>query len=166
MASEKKLFILRSHAIVTELVTYILKIEMEPLKEVIIREYKKDRTVAMNALYWVWNTYISEKTGETKDEVHERHKKDYLVRIYERDNPEYAEMIQTIRNLYKDGHKKDAEYLHKQIVKLTSTTDANVSQFCEYLDDIEKGSIENKIPLPRPEDKYYEAMGIKQGKAE
>lgn len=164
MASEKKLFILRSHAVVTELVTYILKLEMEPLKEVIIREYNKDRTLDQNSLYWYWLTHIAEKRGETKDALHFYYKEKFLVNIFERDDKEYAAMIQTIRNIWKQGGKQDAELLHKNIVRLTSTTDANLKQFKEYLTDIEHDSISKGLPLPHKEDIYYSAMGIKEGK--
>jgi hypothetical protein len=162
MAKEKRIFIIRSNGPKNEAVNAILELEYDPLHEVIIQEYKKDRSLSQNALYWVWCTHISKITGETKDEVHERLKGAHLVKIYERDNPDYAKIIQTVREIWKSGNKKDAEFLHKEIVRLTSTTDANVAQFTEYLNDIENAERDNNIILPHPEDHYYTAMGIKQ----
>jgi hypothetical protein len=48
-----------------------------------------------------------------------------------------------------------------QVVKLTSTNDASVEQFTEALGDIEKFYLTLGIVLPHPEDRFYEAMGIR-----
>ena len=47
------------------------------------------------------------------------------------------------------------------VLDKTSTTDADVVQFTEYLKDIEKEMISKGFPLPHPED-YQRAMGIKK----
>ncbi len=125
--------------------------------EVVIREHKADRSAAQNALYFKWITIIGSDLGETKDELHERYKGLFLVRIFERDDPEYAEMIAALRRLYKED-KEQGSFLFKQIVKLTSTTKANVSQFSEYLSDIEADARRLNIFLPHPDD-YSLAMG-------
>jgi hypothetical protein len=165
MASEKKLFILRSHAVVTELVTYILKLEMEPLKEVRISDYTADRNLAQNAVMWMFFTDIAKHNGTDKRYEYNYYKDKFLVPIYERDDKQYAAMIQTLRNLYKDGHQQDAMFLKEQIVDLTSTSRANVKQFTEFLKDIEHDAGSKQIPMRHPDD-YDLAMGIKQGKAE
>lgn len=114
---------------------------------------KPSRSAQQNALYWQWLTVIANETGESKEEVHERCKGKYLVPIFERDDPEYAEMIKTVRDIYREGKKDRALLLHSHIVELTTTTKAGVAQMTEYLTDIEQGHTRFGISLPHPEDK-------------
>lgn len=128
---------------------------------VTIQPKAKDRTAAQNATMWMWITLIAGELGETKDAIHERFKKKYLVRIFERDDPEgYGRMVSAIRQVHTCGMKTEAAAMAEQVVKLTSTTHASVRQMCEYLTDIERGALEMGITLPHPSDLYYEAMGI------
>jgi hypothetical protein len=135
----------------------------KPEIEVIVQEKKEDRTAAQNSLMWLWITLITEEwEGWEKNDVHEYFKKTHLVPIYERDEPEFAAMINAVRKVYTDGHQVEAKTMEKHIVRMTSTTGATKEQFTEYLKDIEKDMISRGIPLPHPEDRYYSAMGIKQ----
>lgn len=128
--------------------------------EVVIRPVEKNRSAAQNALYWMWVTILSGETGETKDEVHTRLKKKHLVRIYERDNEGYGKMVAAIRTIHRSGMKTEAGTMAAEIIRLTSTTDATVQQFTEYLNDIDMEAISQGFVLPHPEDKYIEAMGL------
>ena len=104
---------------------------------VIIQEDKNTRSAAANSLYWAWLTDMEKSGhGNTKDDWHFDMKKLFLVRIYERDNIDYAAMIAAIRSVWKNGMRKEAEELHRHIVRETSTTDASVEQFSEYLCEI------------------------------
>ena len=125
-----------------------------------IREHSKNRTIAQNKLYWKWLTSVSNHTGHTKDEMHELYKEKFLVKIFERDNTGYGEMIQTLRKSYKEN-PADSMILFRGVVKLTSTTQADVKQFSEYLQDIEQDCFDNKIALPVRDDIYSLAMGVK-----
>lgn len=115
-----------------------------------------------HALYWLWSTDIANESESfsTKEDVHEYHKEKFLIHIYERDDPGYASMIDSLRGLYAKGLKHEATYLRKKIIQLTSTTDASVKQFTEYLKEIEN-EWNGKVYLKRDEDRYYKAMGIK-----
>ncbi len=126
----------------------IRNMPLEPVHEVIIREYKKDRSADQNALYWKWLTIIGAELGEPKEAMHERYKAAFLVNIYTRDNTEYASMIQSLRNVYKSGLQAEAMALHKKVVELTSTTSATVAQMSEYLDSIKRAATELNITLP------------------
>jgi hypothetical protein len=132
---------------------------LDPPQEVEIREFKANRSVAQHRLLWVWNTVMGAELGESKEEIHERNKERFLVPIYERDDLEFAEMIEAVREVYRAGMKDRAQMLFKRIVKLTSTTTANVKQMTEYLDEIEKDARNLNIQLPHPEDLYREAFG-------
>jgi thiaminase len=158
----KHTFIIRNPEVKNNAIAFIGSVPLEPLHEVIIREHKKDRSASQNSLYWTWITIIAGEMGLTKDEVHYWCKDKFLVRIYERDNEEYAGMIESIRKVHESELHLEADNLHIQVVNLTSTTTATVTQFTEYLNDIEKDAINKGIVLPHPEDRYYEAMGIKR----
>lgn len=137
----------RSHAI-----ELIRQIPLDVVHEISIQPHKKDRSASQNALYWQWLTIIGNELGESKEDVHERYKDSFLVHIYERDNPEYAEMVQALRSVWSKGMKQEAIYLRKKIVALTSTTTATVAQMSEYMNSIENHAVTLSIILPRPED--------------
>lgn len=143
---------------------FIADLPLEPLMGVRVYEHKETRSVAQNKLMWRWLTHIA-GGGEifsTKEDCHEYYKETFLVHIFERDDPEYAAMIDAVRSVHKAGMKMEAVSLKKKIVKLTSTTDANVSQMTEYLKEIENDCNNRLIELPRREDEYYKAFGIRR----
>jgi len=122
----------------------------------------KARGIAQNRLYWKWLTAMSltrveQHRGHTKEDWHKRMKKDFLVRIFERDDQGYAETIATLRELYKHD-KKMANDLYDGIVRLTSTTQASVKQFSEYLTCIDRYCADEGIRLPA--DPGLEEMAI------
>jgi hypothetical protein len=158
----KKTFIIKDESIIEKLVYFLRNWKESEPWEVIVRPYKADRSVSQNSLYWMWVTVVSNEIGLTKEEVHEDLKKRMLVPIYERDEPGYCEMVNSLRKLYTEGFREESKELHKQIVRLTSTTSATVKQFAEYLTEIERDMVGRGIFLPHPEDRYYEAIGTKQ----
>jgi hypothetical protein len=129
-----------------------------------IIEATKNRTVAQNRLMWGWltdfqRTKIESLAGSTKEDWHQQMKREYLIHIYERDNLDYAEMIESLRQVYRSGMKKECEVLLKSIVKNTSTTEATVEQFTEYLQCIEHYAHDNCIVLRTDLGLYNFAMG-------
>ena len=122
------------------------------IHEVVIREYKRNRSAEANALYWQWLTIIGNELGESKEDLHERYKSDFLVHIYERDDPEYSATIEAIREVWRHGMKTEAAGLRKKIVHLTSTTTATTAQMSEYMQSIERHATSLAISLPHPED--------------
>lgn len=155
---KQKTFVIRDEKVIENLVSFLQALPEKPVVEVVIRDHKKDRTAAQNSLMWLWITVISNEFGLTKEEQHKELKRRLLVPIYERDDQEYAAMINTIRKLYTDGYKEESLLLHDQIVKLTSTTKADVEQFAEYLTEIERDMIGKGIYLPHREDYEYAMM--------
>lgn len=159
---KRRTYVIRSNDQIARLSTFLESQPKEPLLEVIIQEHKKDRSVEQNQLYWRWIGVISEEWGWSKDEVHDNLRRRFLVPIYERDDIGYAAMIHSIRKVYSKGFKEDANAMFEHIVKLTSTTNAKVKQFTEYLKDIERDLASKGIILPRKEDEYYDEMGERQ----
>jgi hypothetical protein len=138
----------------------VKELPLDVVHDVEIKEHKSNRSVSQNALYWLWLTEIGNSYGEMKEEVAERYKDKFLVQIYERDSSDYAEMIEALREVYRQGAKNEALALRKKIVGMTSTTNANVTQMTEYLELIEMDAACRGIELTRPDD-YRTAMGVK-----
>lgn len=136
----------------------------KPLLECVIRPHQKKRSLEQNSLYHMWVTIIADELGETKEDVHFDLRKRMLLPIYERDNQSYAEMLNSVRKVHQLGAKDVAKIQANFIINETSTTDATVKQFTEFLKEIERDSISKGIVLPHPEDRYNLAMGIKQPK--
>lgn len=70
-----------------------------------------------------------------------------LCKIYERDNQEYAETMQVLRDLYRASPDYGLK-LRNIVVKLTSTTQATVQQFIEVLTWLSRFCAESGIQLP------------------
>ena len=119
-----------------------------PLHRVIIEPHEETRSSLANAFYWgPVVTTMAEELGQTKEELHHDHKYKFLVPIYVRDIPSYAEMIEAV----KEVAQKDASLayiLRREIVKMTSTTTASVRQFCEFVRDVEHHAQSMNIKLP------------------
>jgi hypothetical protein len=122
------------------------------------------RRVAQNRLMWMWytdleNTGQVEIAGVTKDEWHEFMKKEFLVAIYERDNQDFAEMMESLRAVYRSGLTDETDNLFKHIVRETSTTKATVKQFSEYLNAIERWCHVRGVVLTTDPEIYSRAFG-------
>ncbi len=157
----KKTYVIRSDDEIKRLTAFLLARPKEPLLEVVIREHKRNRSVAQNSLYWLWITVICNELGLLKEDCHDELKRRMLVPIYVRDDEGFAAMIHAVRKVYRDGFKVESKALADQIVKLTSTTNATTNQFTEYLNEIERDYADKGIALPHPEDQYNLAMGIR-----
>jgi len=123
-----------------------------------IEPVEKNRSIAQHRLKWLWVSDIADFGGETKEEANRRLKKRFLVPIFERDDAEYAAMIETVREVHRQGMKEQAVKLFDRIVDMTRSSDASVKQMAEFLTDIEQDCGAVQIPLRRPEDLYREAM--------
>ena len=133
-----------------------------------LNKVSEDRTAAQNSLMWqiftdMQNTGINEHSGSTKSEWYSRMKREFLVNIYERDDPNgYGVMMASLRDIYRGGDKENSEIVHKHIVNETSTRSATVAQFAEFLGDIMRWCNARGISYRMPGDSYDLAMGIKQ----
>ena len=102
-----------------------------------IRDDKDSRSVKQNRLYWEWISVIGGELGYTKDETHVILRDKFL------------------------GYTETTTKL-SVIKELRSTTKLKVKEFKDYLEQIDIFVSEYGIMLPRPEDLYYESMGIKR----
>jgi len=141
-------------------------IPVDTPKVIEIRDYAEKRRAKQNRLYFAWltdmqNTQINEFAGNEKAWWHDEMKKLFLVPIYVRDNTQYAEMMDAMGYVWNAGMESKHEVLMKGVVRLTSTADANVRQFVEYLNEIQRYCHSCGISLRTDVPYYLEAMGIR-----
>jgi hypothetical protein len=159
----QKKVILKTTTQVDSAISYIKDAVLaDETHEVIIQPHKASRSLAQNSLLHKWFGEISKETGETPEDVKFRYKKAHLIDIFmRREDSEYAQTVETLRELYRQGYKKDANFLHSQVVRLTSTADCTVAEMQEFLELIEIDCAANGFQLSRPEEYYKKAMGVK-----
>ena len=109
-----------------------------------IRPHRKNRSEQQNRYYWAIITIIAADLGLTKDEMHDEYKERFLLPIFVRDDAGYAAMVNAVT-------AADSGLL-RQVVALTSTSQCNVKQFTEYLDEIKGNAFSLGIRLPALED--------------
>lgn len=125
----------------------------DQVHQVDIKPYKPVLSANQRRLYWLWIEHIMNHTGYTKEELHLRYKKDYLVNIFERDDQDYAKMIESVRVVHRKGMRGHAKHLADMIVKMTSIMDATTAQMTEYLNLIQQECIDRlQLQLPIPGD--------------
>ncbi|HDS1307592.1 TPA: recombination protein NinB, partial [Stenotrophomonas maltophilia] len=117
-----------------------------------IKPEAKDRSKAQNRLYWKWLHEIHKKTGNDEDQLHFEFKKKFLIGILKRDDDEYAAMCLAISAL-KQSESEQYRVIADGVIRETSTTRMNTSQFTNYLQLIEAFALkEFGLVLPVPED--------------
>lgn len=154
--------IIRDRAHITRALATVEEIPLDPVHEVIVRPYVKDKSAAQRGLQWLWNTEVGNYLGHTKDEMHDTFKEKFAVSIFTRDDQGYAAMVEAVKNVRRQGMKKEADELKREIIKLTSTEDFNTKQCAEYLTEIEHYAAKIGAPISFPEDQYQQAMGRKK----
>ena len=132
-------------------VRFIHELPLDKAWDITIEPHKKNRSAAQNSLFWEWMTIIGGERGNLKDEMRDEYVERFLVPIFTRDDPEYADLWETVRDVWRAGQKDEAQLIRRHIVKRTSTTHASVKQMSEMMEDIERDSISKGIYLPAPE---------------
>ena len=119
-----------------------------PAHRVIIEPCEDTRSIRQNRYYFgpLMDVMVKD-LGMSKAELHYDHKYRFLVPIYIRDIPSYAEMVESVKRVKKYS-PSDAEQLKKWIIEKTSTTTATVKQFAEFLESVKQHAISLRIRLP------------------
>ncbi|MQZ31955.1 hypothetical protein F4U02_13270 [Acinetobacter haemolyticus] len=150
-------FTIKDHSDIGKTINYLhnnytqANFEGKPLV-VEIRPESKDRSKAQNRLYWKWLHEIHKKTGNDEDQLHFEFKKKFLIGILKRDDDEYAAMCLAISAL-KQSESEQYRAIADGVIRETSTTRMNTSQFTNYLQLIEAFALrEFGIVLPIPDD--------------
>ncbi len=147
-----KRYILRDFTIRDSCKTYLdtIAIDADKPLEVLVRPYKKNRSLAQNNLLWMWlgliANHIREEYGLMFDGMEgtptSEDLKDYFQRKFLG---------------FKTYPMPGYEYLADRV---RGTSELNTAQFTEFLQriDVYAGS-ELGLRLPHPADLFYEAMG-------
>ena len=161
---KQKTFVIQDDKVIEQLVMFLKTwpAGSEPW-ECVVRLHKKKREVIQNSLYWRWIGFAANELGMTKEDLHLDLKRRLLVPIYERDDPDFCEMLLSLRKLYAKGYRDDSKFIFKQMIGILSTTKATVKQFAEYLREFERDMAGKGIALPHKEDEYYDSFDIKRG---
>lgn len=120
-----------------------------------IDQKQEDRSKAQNRLYWLWLSQWSKRQGTDKDTEHLFFKKQFLARIYHRDDVgQYRKTFAAVRVL-KDQKHPMYQQVADGLNELITTTDASVEQFTEYLNDIHAFCNKHGCWLSTPDDLMY-----------
>lgn len=125
-------------------------------KKYLVKIYKwtQVKTTAQNRLLWKWYTEIGKKMGWEKKAVHAYYKEKFLLNIYYRDDPGYARMSDAI-NVVKATDRRAWQDLRDQVIKLTSSKDADARQMAEFLTSIKLDAHNEGIQITIPPDKEF-----------
>lgn len=122
---------------------------LQPVFEVIVKEYKVNRTLEQNALLWKWQGYIGEDLGYTKDEVHLEMKRKYLLGIMLAHKNDYPQVAAAWAKLTAAITEQD---VNDQLSGILSTTSLKVKHMSEYLKSVYLDAQNLNIILPDPRD--------------
>lgn len=157
---QKAVFPIDSHADITKAINYMHTNYTKALEEnkplvVRIDQKQEDRSKAQNRLYWLWLSQWSKRQGTDKDTEHLFFKKQFLARIYHRDDVgQYRKTFTAVKAL-KDQKHPMYQQVADGLNELISTTDATVDQFTEYLNDIHAFCNKHGCWLNTPDDLMY-----------
>lgn len=146
-------FRLTDNVVLANCVQYLLATHEQSDKPLIVRISTQDekRSLAQNRIYWKWCTQAANAWGDDKESVHFDFKRRFLLRIFYRDDSEYAQMCDALRALEKADIGR-YKAIAPEVIKLTSTTKATTKQMTEYLDDIYRFCYVQGLLLETPAD--------------
>lgn len=122
---------------------------------VYIEQESRERSKQQNKLYWLWLSQWAKRQGTDKDSEHLFFKKQFLSRIYDRDEVgQYKQTFAAVKVL-KDQKHPMYQQVADGLNELISTTDASVDQFTEYLNDIHAFCNKHGCYLHTPDDLMY-----------
>lgn len=130
-----------------------LKIENGPYS-VTIEEYKDNRSLSQNRLYWLWIKELCNEYGWDRKDIILHMKEHFLIPLLLEFDKETRETASALKELRLHKRLKDQyEILRKVFIRESSTTKLNTKQFKEYLDRIDKWALsEHGCRLPVPDD--------------
>jgi hypothetical protein len=153
-------FPINSHADITKAISFMHTNYTKALEEnkplvVRIDQKQEDRSKAQNRLYWLWMAQWAKHQGTDKDSEHLFFKKQFLARIYHRDDVgQYRKTFAAVKVL-KDQKHPQYQAVADGLNELITTTDASVEQFTEYLNDIHAFCNKHGCWLSTPDDLKY-----------
>ena len=156
-------FILRSPQVIGAVVAAIAQVPTDGSYTVEIRKTREQRRLAQNRLYWLWLGYIARQTGHSRQWLHHRLRRAFLIPLY-LEEPQgdsqvaWCEAFSSVSELAQMVDQETARDAIERVKALVSTTWATVQQFTEYLTEVDRFCVRKGIRLPHPDD-YHLAMG-------
>ncbi|AXQ21817.1 hypothetical protein BEN71_10330 [Acinetobacter wuhouensis] len=157
---EPATFVIKSFEEVGKAIAYMHRHHANALsdgKPLVVRidQKQEDRSKAQNRLYWLWVSQWAKHQGTDKDTEHLFFKKQFLARIYHRDDVgQYRKTFAAVKVL-KDQKHPQYQQVADGLNELISTTDATIDQFTEYLNDIHAFCNKHGCWLNTPDDLMY-----------
>lgn len=121
--------------------------------------FKQKRSQAQNKLLNVWYTEIGKAKGNGFDFERNYYKFQFGCNILARDDQDFNEFHVGLMSAYTFEQCCEA----MKYIQVSSLM--NTKQFTEYLEMIDQDAIKRGIYLSKPDDCYWQAMGIKNEKA-
>ena len=135
----------------------IVDMDIDQGKEVVIRELKLSLSTVQRNAYWWWNGIVSVTTGETKEEVYIRHKKEHLVKILRRDDPDFEAYFDALTTL-KGVNLDHAVRLFLAVIKGIHMPDLSCKQMREFMDQVQTLEGTRGINLPDPDPNWRKGV--------
>ena len=122
--------IIRDETLRAEAIKRIWQLDLARPQEVVIRPYRKNRSLEQNALLWSWYAVISEETGHTAEEIHEFCKAKFL-------QPHFVDIAGEVRETRR------------------TTTKLKVDEMSAFMDQVYAWATgELGLMLPIPDEQY------------
>lgn len=157
---EPACFVIKSFEEVGRAIAYMHRHHADALsdgKPLVVRidQRQEDRSKAQNRLYWMWVAQFAKHQGTDKDTEHLFFKKQFLARIYHRDDVgQYRKTFAAVKAL-KVKCPEEYQAVADGLNELITTTDASVEQFTEYLNDIHAFCLKHGKCLSTPDDLMF-----------
>ena len=132
----------RTHAIIDNAL-----VSAETPYEVTIKPYELTRSQAQNRLYRKWLSIICEETGQDTESLHAAMKERFLVPLLCEADDTFAERVQAVKQLRRDGADDMADFAKGIILDYASTTSLKVRGMTAYLDSVNLFAAELGIAL-------------------
>jgi hypothetical protein len=136
----------RTHAIIDN-----AQVSTDTPYEVTIKPYELTRSQAQNRLYRKWLAIICEETGQDTDSLHLLFKERFLVPLLCAADDTFADRVQAVKQLRRDGAHEMADFAKGIILDYASTTSLKVRGMTTYLDNVSVFAAELGITLSQPE---------------
>jgi hypothetical protein len=127
------------------------KLDINEPHVVYIRPWVKKRSESQKRLYFLQIEHVAKKVGYAAARLlHEQMKEEYLMPIFVRDDPGYAELYYLA---------KSNDMAKAKLKELTSTNNANIKQMSEYMEKLKYLAWDMGVDdLPVPEDLRWVAV--------
>jgi len=136
----------RTHAIIDN-----AQVSTDTPYEVTVKPYELTRSQAQNRLYRKWLSIICEETGQDTESLHIFFKERFLVPSLCAADDKFAERVQAVKQLRRDGAHEMADFAKGIILDYASTTSLKVRGMTTYLDNVSVFAAELGITLSQPE---------------